>query len=34
MGGACAIAWYKNLSPEINQQVHSLGNKLKVKGKR
>ena len=34
MGGACAIAWYKNLSPEINQQVHSLGEKLKVKGKR
>ena len=30
MGGACAIAWFKNLSPEINQQVRNLGEKLKV----
>lgn len=32
MGGACLVAWRKNLSPEINQQVHSLGERLKVKG--
>ena len=32
MGGACAIAWFKNLSPEINQQMRNLGEKLKVKG--
>jgi hypothetical protein len=32
MGGACAIAWSKNLSPEINQQVRNLGERLKVKG--
>jgi hypothetical protein len=30
MGGACAIAWFKNLSPEINQQVRNLGERLKV----
>ena len=24
IGGGCAIAWFKNLSPEINQQVRSL----------
>ena len=24
MGSACAIAWGKNLSPEINQQVRSF----------
>jgi hypothetical protein len=33
MGGACAVAWFKNLSPEITQQVRNLGKKLKVKGK-
>jgi O-antigen/teichoic acid export membrane protein len=32
MGGACLVAWRKNLSPEINQQVRSLGERLKVKG--
>ena len=32
MGGACAIAWSKNLSPEINQQVRNLGERLKVRG--
>jgi O-antigen/teichoic acid export membrane protein len=32
MGGACAVAWFKNLSPEINQQVRNLGEKLKAKG--
>ena len=32
MGGACAIAWFKNLSPEINQQVRALGERLKAKG--
>ena len=31
VGGGCALAWYKNLSPEINQQVRSLGDRLKVK---
>ena len=31
IGGGCAVAWYKNLSPEINQQVRSLGDRLKVK---
>ncbi len=31
VGGGCALAWYKNLSPEINQQVRSLGDSLKVK---
>ena len=31
MGGACAIAWYKNLSPEINQEVHSFFRR-KIKG--
>lgn len=24
IGGGCAVAWFKNLSPEINQQVRSL----------
>ncbi len=24
IGGGCAVAWFKNLSPEINQQVKSL----------
>jgi hypothetical protein len=32
MGGACLVAWRMNLSPEINQQVRSLGERLKVKG--
>jgi O-antigen/teichoic acid export membrane protein len=32
IGGACAVAWFKNLSPEINQQVRNLGEKLKAKG--
>ena len=32
MGGGCAVAWAKNLSPEINQQLRSLGERLKVKG--
>jgi O-antigen/teichoic acid export membrane protein len=32
MGSACVIAWSKNLSPEINQQVRSIGERLKVKG--
>ena len=32
MGGACLVAWRKNLTPEINQQVRSLGERLKVKG--
>ena len=27
IGGGCAIAWFKNLSPEINQQVKSLISK-------
>ena len=27
VGGGCALAWYKNLSPEINQQVKSLISK-------
>ena len=30
IGGGCAVAWFKNLSPEINQQVRSF--MLKVKG--
>jgi hypothetical protein len=34
MGGACAIAWSKNLSPEINQQVRNLGERRKAKGER
>ena len=29
MGGACAIAWFKNLSPEIEQQVRSIMRKMK-----
>ena len=29
MGGACAIAWFKNLSPEIEQQVRSIMSKMK-----
>ena len=32
IGGGCAIAWFKDLSPEINQQVRALGEKLKIKG--
>jgi hypothetical protein len=32
MGSACVIAWSKNLSPEINQQVRNLGERLKAKG--
>ena len=32
LGGGCAVAWAKKLSPEINQQVRSLGERLKVKG--
>ena len=24
IGGGCAVAWYKNLSPEINQQIQSF----------
>jgi O-antigen/teichoic acid export membrane protein len=31
MGGGCMVAWLKNLSPEINQQVRSLGEKVKVR---
>ena len=31
IGGGCAIAWFKNLSPEINQQVRSMGEKVKCK---
>ena len=27
IGGGCAIAWFKNLSPEINQQVKSFISK-------
>ena len=26
------VAWFANLSPEINQQVRSMGEKLKIKG--
>ena len=32
LGGGCAVAWYKNLSPEINQQVRRIGERLKAKG--
>ena len=32
IGSACAIVWFKDLSPEINQQVRALGEKLKLKG--
>jgi O-antigen/teichoic acid export membrane protein len=32
IGSGCAIAWFKNLSPEIKQQIRSLGEKLKAKG--
>ena len=32
MGCACTVAWFKNLSPEINQQMRNLGERLKVKG--
>jgi O-antigen/teichoic acid export membrane protein len=28
MGGACAVAWFMNLSPEIKQQVRSIGKRL------
>ena len=31
MGGGCMVAWWKDLSPEINQQVRSLGEKVKVR---
>ena len=31
IGGGCAIAWFKNLSPEINQQVRSMREKVKCK---
>lgn len=31
MGGGCMVAWLKNLSPEINQQVRSLGEKVTVR---
>jgi O-antigen/teichoic acid export membrane protein len=31
IGGGCAIAWFKNLSPEINQQVRSMGEKVRCK---
>ena len=29
MGGGCAVAWYKNLSPEINQQIQTTLNNSK-----
>ena len=29
IGGACVVAWVKNLSPEINQQVRSIISKYK-----
>ena len=32
IGGGCVVAWFKNLSPEINQQLRSLAERLKVKG--
>ena len=32
MGGACAVAWFMNLSPEIKQQVRSIGERLKIRG--
>jgi O-antigen/teichoic acid export membrane protein len=32
IGSACAIVWFKDLSPEINQQVRALGERLKAKG--
>ena len=33
IGGGCLIVWFRNLSPEINQQMRSLlGERLKVKG--
>ena len=32
LGVAGLVAWFANLSPEINQQVRSLGERLKVKG--
>jgi O-antigen/teichoic acid export membrane protein len=31
IGGGCVVAWFKNLSPEINQQLRSLAERLKVK---
>jgi predicted acyltransferase len=31
IGGGCAIAWFKNLSPEINQQVRSMGENVRCK---
>ena len=31
LGGSCLVAWFSNLSPEINQQVRSLGVRLKAK---
>ena len=31
IGGGCAIAWFKNLSPEINQQVRSMREKVRCK---
>ena len=31
MGGGCMVAWWKDLSPEINQQVRSLGEKVTVR---
>ena len=30
MGGGCAVAWFKNLSPEIKQQVRSIGERIKA----
>ena len=32
IGGGCIVTWFKNLSPEINQQLRALGERLKVKG--
>jgi hypothetical protein len=32
MGGACVVAWFMNLSPEIKQQVRSIGERLKIRG--
>ena len=32
IGGGCIVAWLKKFSPEINNQVRALGERLKVKG--
>ena len=31
IGGGCMVAWFKNLSPEINQQVRSMRERVKGK---